>query len=197
DDDLRRGKPTSHKVYGEAIAILAGDALLTQAFEVVARAGDIRVVREVAEAAGAAGSGGGPGLDIESERKRASLEDLRRLHACKTGALIRASVRCGALTGGGTEGQIEALTRYGEHIGLAFQIADDILDVVGTPEALGKAVGADAAHEKSTYPGLVGLTQARELADRSVAAALEALEPFGSEADTFRELARYIVERDT
>lgn len=220
DDDLRRGKPTSHKVYGEAIAILAGDALLTLAFDVAAETSNVHVIREIARAAGAAGMVGGQVLDLESERKRLSLDGLKRLHACKTGALIRAAVRCGAMLAeeaalqetlnreafsveaflgpvAQMDDRLDALTRYGEHIGLAFQIADDILNVVGTEEALGKAVGSDAVHEKSTYPALAGLDGARRLADEAVAAALEALAPFGPEADMFRALARYIIERES
>jgi geranylgeranyl diphosphate synthase type II len=197
DDDLRRGKPTSHKVYGEAIAILAGDALLTLAFETAAESGRPDVVAEIARAAGAEGMVGGQVIDLESEEKRLAVTQLRRLHACKTGALIRASVRCGAMLGGADAAQFEALTRFGEHIGLAFQIADDILDVVGTAETLGKAVGADAAHGKSTYPSVVGLERARGLADETVAAAVGALEGFGPEADVFRALAHFIVERES
>jgi geranylgeranyl diphosphate synthase type II len=197
DDDLRRGKPTSHKVYGEAIAILAGDALLTMAFDVAAQSGSPRIVSEIARAAGAEGMVGGQVIDLLSENKQLTLDELRRLHACKTGALIRASVRCGAILGGANDAQLDALTRYGEHIGLAFQIADDILDVVGTTEALGKQVGSDEANQKSTYPALLGLDRARELANEAVAASLEALAPFGEEADTFRALARYIVERES
>ncbi len=197
DDDLRRGKPTLHKVVGEGIAILAGDALLTMAFEVVAEAGDARVIHELASAAGAEGMVGGQVIDLQSEGQELALPELRRLHACKTGALIRASVRCGALLAGADEVPLEALSRYGDHIGLAFQIADDILDVTGTEEALGKPIGSDAENRKSTYPGLVGLERARELAEEAVAAALDALAPFGEVADPFRKLARFIIERDT
>jgi geranylgeranyl diphosphate synthase type II len=196
DDDLRRGKPTSHKVYGEAVAILAGDALLTMAFDVAAQSGSPRIVSEIARAAGAEGMVGGQVIDLMSEDKHLTLDELRHLHACKTGALIRASVRCGAILGGADDAQLDALTRYGEHIGLAFQIADDILDVVGTTEALGKQVGSDEANLKSTYPALLGLDRARQLADEAVADALAALEPFGPEADTFRALAQYIVDRE-
>ena len=197
DDDLRRGKPTLHKVVGEGIAILAGDALLTMAFEVVAEAGDARVIHELASSAGAEGMVGGQVIDLQSEGQELALPELRRLHACKTGALIRASARCGALLAGADEVPLEALSRYGDHIGLAFQIADDILDVTGTEEALGKPIGSDAENRKSTYPGLVGLERARELAEEAVAAALDALAPFGEVADPFRKLARFIIERDT
>ncbi|MBN2310102.1 MAG: polyprenyl synthetase family protein [Candidatus Hydrogenedentes bacterium] len=196
DDDLRRGKPTSHRVYGEAIAILAGDGLLTMAFDMAAQCNVPAVIRELAQAAGVAGMVGGQVIDLESEHRTLALDELRRLHAAKTGALIRVSVRAGALLAGAAPEPLDALTRFGEHIGLAFQIADDILDVVGAEEVLGKPVGSDAANDKSTYPALVGLDRARELAAEAVAAAVDALAPFGPEADTFRALARFIVERD-
>jgi geranylgeranyl diphosphate synthase type II len=195
NDDLRRGKPTLHKVHGEAIAILAGDALLTMAFDVLSQAKDLRVIQEVARAAGVGGMVGGQVLDLQSERKAISLDQLRHLHACKTGALIRVSVRCGALLAEANEEQFEALTRFGEHLGLAFQIADDILDVTGEEDLLGKPIGSDEAKQKSTYPALVGLDRARQLADEAANSAAEALSPFGPEADDFRALARFVVER--
>ncbi len=195
NDDLRRGRPTSHRVFGEAAAILAGDALLTMAFDAAAAAG-AEIVREIAQAAGIEGMVGGQLLDMDAEGRPASLEELRRIHACKTGALIRASVRCGALCGGASPAQLAALTLYGEQAGLAFQIADDILDVTGEAEKLGKNTGADAAHTKATYPGLLGLDGARRLASETVGAALEALSGFGAEADPFRALARFIISRD-
>ncbi len=196
NDDLRRGRPTSHKVFGEATAMLAGDTLLTMAFDAAAQSGDIRIIRELAQAAGVGGMAGGQFYDIEAEKRMVTLEELRRIHAFKTGALIRASVRCGAMLAGADAVALEALTRYGEQVGLAFQIADDILNVTGTQEATGKPVGSDASREKSTYPGLLGLERARELAEEAVAAATTALERFGEEADMFRLLARFIVERD-
>jgi len=197
DDDLRRGKPTLHRAYGEAIAILAGDALATMAFEMAAETNDIRIVREIAQAAGPAGMAGGQVIDLEGEGKRLSLDKLRELHALKTGALIRAAVRCGAILAGAGEAQLKALTQFGEHVGIAFQIADDILDVVGSEEALGKTVGSDAARAKSTYPAVLGLPRSRSLAEESANAAVAALEPFGAEADNFRKLARFVVERDS
>ncbi len=197
DDDLRRGRPTSHKVYGEAMAILAGDALLTMAFEVASQSGDARVVAELAGAAGAEGMVGGQVIDLMSENEQLTVDELQRLHACKTGALIRASVRAGVLLGGGSEEALTRLTQYGEHIGLAFQIADDILNVTGTEAAMGKPVGSDEAHHKSTYPALLGLEKAKELADACVAQAIQTLEDFGDEAAHFRALAQYIVERDS
>lgn len=196
NDDLRRGRPTSHKVFGEATAILAGDALLTMAFDVAAEAGNLRVVREIAQAAGVEGMAGGQQLDVEAEGKALPLEAMRRVHAFKTGALIRVSVRAGAMLAGAHEQQLDALTRYGENLGLAFQIADDILDVTSDTETLGKPVGSDAANAKSTYPALLGLDRARALAREAADDAVSALEGFGPEADTFRALARFVVERE-
>ncbi|HEO72268.1 MAG TPA: polyprenyl synthetase family protein [Candidatus Hydrogenedentes bacterium] len=197
DDDLRRGKPTVHKAYGEALAILVGDALATLAFEMAAEANDVRVVREIAEAAGPRGMAGGQVLDLQAASNTVSLEQLRELHARKTGALIRASVRCGALLADANTKQLDALTAYGEHTGLAFQIADDILDVVGSKDRLGKPIGSDAAKAKSTYPAVVGLERARELANEATDAAIEALVLFGDAADPLRKLARFVVERDS
>lgn len=196
NDDIRRGRPTSHKVFGEAIAILAGDALLTLAFEAASECGDMRVIREIATAAGAEGMVGGQVMDLESENLRLGVEELRGLHARKTGALIRASIRVGAIVAGGSHAHIEALTQYGEAIGLAFQIADDILDVVGDEQSIGKPVGSDEAKQKSTYPVAVGLDGARRLASQAVGEAVAALECFGSKAGMFRALAQYIIERD-
>ena len=195
DDDLRRGKPTLHKIHGEAIAILAGDALLTMAFDILAEAGKIQVIREIAQAAGAAGMVGGQVIDLQSEGKQIPLASLRRLHACKTGALIRVAVRSGAMLAGATAEQIAALTCYGEKIGLAFQIVDDILDITGTEADLGKPIGSDEANEKSTYPSLLGLEPSRTLARETIQDAIATLEPFGNKADSFRQLARFIVER--
>lgn len=196
NDDLRRGRPTSHKVFGEATAMLAGDTLLTMAFDAAAQSGDIRIIRELAQASGVGGMAGGQFYDIEAEGRLVTMAELRRIHALKTGALIRASVRCGAMLSGADDAALGALTRYGEQVGLAFQIADDILNVTGTEEAIGKPVGSDASREKSTYPALVGLDRARELADEAAAAATAALELFGDSAAMFRLLARFIVERD-
>ncbi|MBI3117173.1 MAG: polyprenyl synthetase family protein, partial [Candidatus Hydrogenedentes bacterium] len=196
NDDLRRGKPTSHKAFGEATAILAGDALLTMAFDFAATSRNVQVIREIAQAAGVGGMAGGQQLDLESESKRISLPELRRVHAWKTGALIRCSVRCGALLAGAGEDTLAALTAYGDRIGLAFQIADDILNVTGTEEQLGKPVGSDATRQKSTYPALVGLERSRELADEAAAAAIAELHDFGPKADRLRAMARFVVERD-
>ncbi|HUW60156.1 MAG TPA: farnesyl diphosphate synthase [Candidatus Bathyarchaeia archaeon] len=195
DDDLRRGKPTLHKVYGEALAILAGDALSTMAFDVLTESGNVRVIRELAVAAGVSGMAGGQVLDLESEGKRVSLEELRVLHAKKTGALIRVAVRCGGILAGADEAQLADLTWYGEHVGLAFQIADDVLDVIGAEDVMGKRAGSDAAKDKSTYPALLGVEESQRLANKAAERAVAALAKFGSEADIFRALARYIVER--
>lgn len=196
NDDLRRGKPTAHRVFGEAMAVLGGDALLTMAFEIAAQTGDARVAGEIARAAGVEGMVGGQVIDLESEGKHLSVDELKYLHARKTGALIRVSVRAGAMLGGANGVALAALTAYGGHVGLAFQIADDVLDVVGSEAALGKPIGSDVALDKSTYPAAVGLERARELGEESVAAAVESLRLFGPEADPFRALARYIMDRD-
>ena len=201
NDDLRRGKPTLHKVAGEAMAILAGDALLTMAFHLLARdtasnAAALQVVEEIAGAAGAWGMVGGQALDMTHEGDRIGIEALRETHALKTGALIRVSVRAGALLAGSDAPTLDALTRYGEAAGLAFQIADDILDVAGAEASIGKSVGSDAANDKATYPSILGLERARHRADEAVQQALDALAVFGPEADPFRALATFIVERD-
>jgi geranylgeranyl diphosphate synthase, type II len=197
DDDLRRGRPALHKVYGEATAILAGDALLTMAFDAAAGTGDALLVREIAQAAGVSGMVGGQQRDMESEGQEITLDELRRIHRCKTGALIRAAVRTGAMLAGASQEALDALTCYGEAAGLAFQIADDILDVTGSAEALGKSTGADAARGKVTWPALIGLEAAREHAAAAKEEALAALAVFGPEAEPFRKLALFIVGRDT
>jgi geranylgeranyl diphosphate synthase type II len=195
NDDLRRGRPTAHVVYGEATAILVGDALLTMAFDVLAQADNMDAIRELAQAAGIVGMVGGQFADMQGEGQQHRLEALQEIHRRKTGALIQASVRLGAMLGGGTSEQIEALGRYGEHLGLAFQIADDILDVVGDTAALGKTAGSDASRHKSTYPALLGLEEARRLADETTQAAIDTLAIFGEEANLFRAMARFVVER--
>ena len=196
DDDLRRGKPTAHKAYGEAMAILGGDGLLTMAFDLLAQAGNAEVVGELAQAAGVAGMAGGQVLDLQSEGKSLTLDQLRGIHVAKTGALICVSLRMGAMLAGANASQLDALTRFGDHIGLAFQIADDILDVVGSEHVLGKPVGSDEANHKATYPAVVGLERSRELSAEAVELAVEALHPFGPEADPLRILARYIIDRE-
>ncbi len=204
NDDLRRGKPTNHMVYGEAAAILAGDSLLTFAFELlsypslvgaIAPENQIRLINTVAKAAGPLGMVGGQALDIASENKDIPFETLRFIHSHKTGALITASVQCGALLGNASQNQFKALSEYGRDIGLAFQIVDDLLNVEGTTEELGKAVGSDADRNKATYPGFFGVSETREKAKSAVEQAIKALEEFDQKADPLRHLAAYIYER--
>jgi len=205
NDDFRRGKPTNHKVYGEAVAVLAGDALLTHAFELLTDpaqtsfmrpAALVRIIRELSVASGSMGMVGGQAVDIESEGKDVDFATLEYIHTHKTGALIRASVRMGGIAAGAGKRQLEGLSRYGAYAGLAFQVADDILDIVGTQEEIGKDVGSDVARGKKTYPALFGLEESKrhaaELCDKAVAA----LKPFGPSADPLREIARYIVSRN-
>lgn len=196
NDDLRRGKPTSHKQFGEATAILAGDALLTLAFSEVARCGNPEVVRELADAAGMNGMVGGQYRDMQAQGKELTLNGLQQIHEGKTGALITASLRLGALLGNASPGTLEALTKYGRHLGLLFQITDDILDIVGTAAALGKSVGKDVSTGKATYPALLGLQGARDMAGKTADKALAELHDFGPEADTFRELCSYFLNRN-
>jgi geranylgeranyl diphosphate synthase type II len=196
NDDLRRGRPTCHKVFGEAMAILAGDALLTYAFEVLARHGNLRLVEELACASGTVGGMiAGQVHDIEGEHQEPTKELLERIHRAKTGALLKASVRLGAIFAMASERKLAALSRYGAHIGLAFQIVDDILDVVQSSEALGKTAGKDAAQHKITFPAVYGLAESREMAERERQRAYEALSEFGDSAQRLRELADLIVER--
>jgi geranylgeranyl diphosphate synthase type II len=205
DDDFRRGNPTSHKVFGEAIAILAGDALLTEAFKLTSDprfAGDceatvqLAVIHEIAASAGSYGMVGGQVVDMESEGKPdIDLPTVQYIHTHKTGALIKASVVAGALLGGADEKSLSAITRYGEAAGLAFQIADDILDIEGTTEEIGKDAGSDQARGKATYPAVIGLADARVEARNMMDEAMRALEIFGAEADPLREIAAYIVNR--
>jgi geranylgeranyl diphosphate synthase, type II len=202
DDDFRRGNPTNHKVYGEATAILAGDALLTEAFILLSResggdpAARLRVIHEIANASGSRGMVGGQVVDMESEGKgEIDLATLSYIHTHKTGALIRASVRAGAILGGASGEHLDALTRYADAIGLAFQIADDILDVEGTTEELGKDAGSDQARGKATYPALVGLEASKARAQELVQMALDALSGFDERAEPLRLIASYIVKR--
>lgn len=196
NDDLRRGRPTSHKVFGEAMAILAGDALLTFAFEVLARAASAALVAELAHAAGTSGGMiAGQVHDIEGENQPPAEELLERIHRAKTGALLRCSLRLGAMHAGAAGAQLQALSRFGEHIGLAFQIVDDILDVTQTSEQLGKTAGKDAAQHKITFPAVYGLEASRRMAEQQHALAHQALEPFGDGALRLRQLADLIVDR--
>ena len=202
DDDLRRGKPTNHKVYGEALAILAGDALLTEAFHLLStgkndreeNARRIALVRELATAAGAAGMVGGQTLDIDEERP-AEEGYLLRLHRLKTGALIRAACRMGVICGGGTQEQLEAAGAYGDSVGLAFQIADDVLDVEGDPQKLGKPARADAAAGRHTFPAVIGLPRARKMMEDRVQMAIAAVSRLEPSPGPLRALAKFVVER--
>lgn len=202
NDDYRRGRLTNHKVYGDGIAILAGDALLTLAFSVILRQKDVpserllRVVDEISRAAGAEGMVGGQVLDLRAENQNISIQDLRRIHMGKTGALFRAALRSGAVLGGASAQQLDALTLYAEHFGLAFQITDDILDVVGNTAMIGKPVGSDEKNHKSTYVTLTSLDQARELAQSAAAEAVGALRSFGDEASFLRQLVIHLVARE-
>ncbi len=204
DDDLRRGKPANHKVYGEAIATLAGDALLTDAFKVVAEWQEtdvsanvvLRVIQELACAAGSAGMVGGQTLDILSEGRTLGIDELELLHSKKTGALFVVAARGGGWLGGAQPDEIEALSAYARDAGLAFQIMDDILDVSSSAERMGKRTQKDKAHGKATYPTLLGLERSRELAHQLKQRALEALAGFGAQAQALRGLASYVVERE-
>ncbi len=198
DDELRRGKPTSHKVFGEAIAILAGDALLTFAFELLTSEGSARSARlagELAKAAGTMGMIGGQVLDITEEPREEPGDRVRSIHRMKTAALLRCACRMGAICAGSLEEKLEALTSYGLNLGLAFQIVDDILDVTSTPEELGKATQKDLAAGKLTYPGVFGTDQAALEARKHVETAIESLVVFGTEADNLRALAGYVADR--
>jgi geranylgeranyl diphosphate synthase type II len=203
NDDLRRGRPTCHKVFGDAMAILAGDALLTLAFEVLAKLEDvdaerrISLVRELATASGTVGGMiSGQVNDIEGEGKFPTTELLDSIHRAKTGALLRASVRMGAIYAGATEPQLHALTNFGEHIGLAFQIVDDVLDVEQSSEALGKTAGKDAQQKKITFPAVYGIERSREMAESERLEAHLALNIFDERAERLRELADLIVRRN-
>jgi geranylgeranyl diphosphate synthase type II len=204
NDDYRRGKLTNHKVYGEAMAILSGDALLTLAFELCSRADllqglhpaqQVHIIYELAVGSGHLGMVGGQVLDIQAERKDIDLDALQTIHVHKTGKLIRAAVRMGALTSSADADQLQHLTGYAEDIGLAFQIADDVLNVTGTREQLGKNAMTDAQRGKKTYPTFYGVEGARRLADQCVERAIGRLAGFDANADPLRELATYITAR--
>jgi geranylgeranyl diphosphate synthase type II len=203
DDDFRRGRPTNHKVYGEAIATLAGDALLTDAFKVlVAKTPNfaspeslLETVAEIADAAGSAGMVGGQVIDLLGEGKSKTIEQLEELHAKKTGALFLASVRGGARLAGAKEPQIEALDAYARALGLAFQVVDDLLDVQGTPEQMGKRTQKDQERGKATYPSILGVERSLELARELESRAHRALEKFDAGAEPLRHIATFVVER--
>ena len=203
NDDYRRGKLTNHKVFGEAMAILAGDALLTMAFDLISRnsldgvdaVAQIQVVQELAGGAGNAGMVAGQVADIEAEGKDIDFATLEGVHRWKTGKLIRAAVRIGGILAGASPPALKDLTAYAEEIGLAFQIADDVLNVVGSREELGKDAHTDASRGKKTYPAFFGVQGARNLADERVVSAIQSLQNFDSKADPLRDLARYITAR--
>ena len=204
NDDFRRGRPTNHKTFGDGMAILAGDALLTMAFElcshptltdVVPQYRQVQIIQELAMGAGHGGMVGGQVLDIQAENQEIDLGSLQTIHTFKTGKLIRASVRIGGIFGGATPPQLDALTDYSEDIGLAFQIADDVLNMTGTREELGKDAGTDAKRGKTTYPTFYGIEGARDLAEQGIRRAITRLEEFDQKADPLRALAEYIIKR--
>ena len=203
NDDFRRGKPTNHKVFGEAMAILAGDALVTEAFEFAASASDrgfapekvLKVIRILVRASGYRGMIGGQVIDLECETREADLATVEYMHIHKTGALLSASLEIGAILGGGSDPQIAALRTYGHHFGLAFQITDDLLDIEGDADVMGKKPGSDAAKNKKTYPALLGLVQSRQAAREHVDEALCALGAFDAKALPLRAIAAYLLVR--
>ncbi len=201
NDNLRRGRPTCHVVFGEAMALLAGDALLTLAFQVLSQLEidadrRVRLIQELSIASGTVGGMiGGQVADLEGEGLHPTAHLLETIHRAKTGALLRASVRMGGIYSGAGEEQLRALSRFGEHIGLAFQIVDDLLDVEQSSEALGKTAGKDAAQHKITFPAVYGLERSRQMAEEERLAAHLALQPFDDRAERLRELADLIVHR--
>ncbi|MFM8365120.1 MAG: polyprenyl synthetase family protein [Verrucomicrobiota bacterium] len=203
DDDLRRGRPTTHKVYGDAVAVLAGDALLTIAFEILAqtkapkRYGLQEFFLELATSAGSSLLVGGQVADMEAENRKATPMDLLFIHRGKTAAMIASSLRLGAMSANATPAQVKTLGKFGEHLGLAFQIVDDILDVTQTSERLGKSAGKDAASGKATYPAVFGMEKSRREAARLTKSALKALEPLGENANFLRALAGQLLGRES
>jgi geranylgeranyl diphosphate synthase type II len=206
NDDLRRGKPTCHIAFDEATAILTGDALLTLAFEILSSIDLnhikknnalrwLRVIHIIAKAAGYRGMIEGQIKDIAAEGNRIGLKDLEKMHALKTGALIEASISTGAILGNGSADQIQQLNIYAKNIGLAFQVIDDILNVEGNPAVMGKNVGTDQVHEKSTYPSILGIEKSKEFAKNLVNNALQALDYFDNKSDPLRAIAHYIIDR--
>jgi geranylgeranyl diphosphate synthase type II len=204
DDALRRGQPTCHKAFDEATAILAGDALLTLAFQTLSSVEPgnakqavkwLRAIQLISQAAGYCGMIQGQMLDMGSEGSRLTLNELKFMHRLKTGALIEVSLRCGAELAGANSSRIQPLESYARHIGLAFQVTDDILNVEGDPAIMGKAVGTDRLRHKSTYPSLLGLEESKTFAANLIENALQALESFDQKAEPLRAIARYIVER--
>ena len=202
DDDLRRGRPTSHKVFGEGVAVLAGDALLTVAFEILATAKPTArypmaaLIRELAVASGSRWLIGGQVADLEGEGRALSGADLKYIHRCKTAALLTASIRLGAMSANATDARLRGLTDFGQALGLAFQVIDDILDVTQTTEKLGKTAGKDVTATKATYPAIHGLKRSRAEAHRLTAAAHAALKPLGGKAARLREIADWLLARE-
>ena len=203
NDDLRRGKPTSHVVFGEATAILAGDALLTLAFEVIAGAGGaaeriLRVIYELAHAVGTVkGMVGGQVADLEASDTTGDAARLEYIHSAKTGAFIRVALRAGAILSGANSEDLARITAYGERIGLAFQIADDLLDVLGSEAELGKTIGKDQEQHKATYPAIHGIEASKRIASRLVEEACEGLEPYGARAEILQGIAHYLIARSS
>ena len=203
DDDYRRGRLTNHKVFGDGMAVLAGDGLLTMAFETLLSQPGVtpeirtRVALEVAQAAGPFGMVGGQAIDLGSEGQQPTPEIMMLMHRLKTGALFRASLRAGALLAGGSAEAVQKLTEYAEQFGLAFQITDDILDVTGTEAVLGKPIGSDEKNHKATYVSMYSLSEAQTMAKEAVARSIGALEEFGDQAWVLRSLAEYLLTRDS
>ena len=206
NDDYRRGRLTNHKVYGDGMAILAGDALLTMAFELCSQSMNgqtvtadqqLKIVRELAFGSGRQGMVAGQVMDIQAENQEVDLAHLKKIHSHKTGQLIRAAVRIGGIIGGASSTQLESLTGYAEDIGLAFQIADDVLNMVGTREELGKDPGTDVQRGKQTYPSFFGIEGARQLSEDCIDRAIAQLESFDQQAEPLRNIARYIIKRRT
>ena len=200
NDDLRRGRPTNHKMFGDAMAILAGDAMTTMAFDLIATDAEAdkspALIRELARASGPEGMIGGQVLDMDGENRSLTLPQLQQLHRMKTGALLTASCRLGAIAAGADEPTLAAVTNCGQHLGLAFQIVDDVLDVTSSPEQMGKATGKDQAKGKNTYPSLLGLEQSKREAHAQLTAALQAITLLGEPAKGLIALARFVVERE-
>jgi len=202
NDDFRRGRLTCHKVFGDGIAVLAGDALLTVAFEIAARANPPRrysmseIFREISTAAGSRKLIAGQVADLEAEGKKASRDELRYIHENKTAAMITTSLRLGAMSANADAKRLRAITKFGHALGLAFQVIDDILDVTQTSEKLGKSAGKDVAAQKATYPAVIGVEASRSEARRLTNAAQNALKIFGKEAEPLRELANYLLIRE-
>ncbi len=202
DDDLRRGRPTCHKVYGEGMAVLCGDALLTEAFLVLSRApvtkryGTRDYIAELAETGSGRKLIGGQVMDLEGEGKKLTKRDLVRIHGAKTAALLTSSLRLGAMTANATPAKLDALTEFGHNLGLAFQVIDDILDVTQSTEVLGKTAGKDQAVEKATYPAIIGLEASRKEAAKLTKAAMAALKPFGKKALRLEQIASHLLKRE-